>query len=78
MIARLVRIIADTGELKMLTGTWHRMPMDHVQEKVTDLSIVTSGTANMDRGIIHPGVVNIQGKDSTDGAGLAILIPTGA
>jgi hypothetical protein len=52
--------------------------MDHVQEKVTDLSIVTSGTAKMDRGIIHPGVVNIQGKDSTDGAGLAILIPTGA
>lgn len=43
----------------------HDMPMDPIQKKVAELSIVTSGTPMVDRGVIHPGIVNIRGKQGS-------------
>lgn len=50
----------DTGH-----ASHHDMPMDPIQKKVAELSIVTSGTPMADRGVIHPGIVNIRGKEDS-------------
>jgi len=45
------------------------MPMDPLQKKVAELSIVTSGAPMADRGVIHPGIVNIRGKEERKSLG---------
>lgn len=63
LIRHLNLAFPHTTHYESVYVSYHDIPMDPIQKKVAELSIVTSGTSMADRGVIHPGIVNIRGKE---------------